>query len=408
MSKRREFILMMLCGVLLITTVVGGGLAWGNYERARNADILTTETYIEMREQEAAFAANLFSVPLGYYGSVKVPFQCSDEYKESHVAEVAVSSEKDYLPVEIVKWTGDDYYLTVGTIGQYNDLIPIMGKDGVVCQWKQTNFWVQLGCRGILDVTLLEDSLLYLAHPFGVYEIDYGGNLLHSLPMPDLTHQATLTPEGTLLLVRTELDQVLEVTRDGDVVWEWYAGDHIKDYSAENYVNYDSPRQQFFGNIYARSREIFPDSSTIWTHVNSLQKLDDGYLISLRNQDLVVKVDEDGTPIWTFGALILKHQHHPVLLPDGQLLVYDNGNGRVVEFNPDGSVAWEYGGLSAPGLGSIEKLWNGNYLFPDCFAGRILEVSPDGEIMKELHIPGGPIFQVGAHKELPAGLKGCL
>jgi len=405
MSKRKETIWMMVCGILLMTTVIGGSLAWGNYDRAEWANIKHVETYDKLKAVEAAFASSAYSAPLGYYEQEDLQFECSSDYKKAHVAKVEVSREQDYLPVEIVKWTGDDYYITIGSIGEYNDLIPIIGKDGVVCQWKQSNFWVQPGCRGVFDVTLLENSLLYLAQPFGVYEIDYKGKLLWSLPMPDLTHQATLTPEGTLLLVRTELDQVLEVTRDGEVVWGWYAGDHIKDYSPENYANFDKPRTQFFGNIYARSREFLPDSPTIWTHINALQKLDDGYLISLRNQDLVVKVDEDGTPTWSFGALILKHQHSPVLLPDGQLIVYDNGNGRVVEFNPDGSVAWEYGGLSAPGLGWIEKLWNGNYLFPDCFAGRILEVNPDGEVMKELHIPGGPLYQAKAYKELPAGLR---
>jgi len=394
-----------MVGALILTSimaVVNYQRAEANYQEAELAFVRYEELLDDYNENERAFASTIYSLPLDYDDA---SFVCTEEYKNGFNPIIEISKPDDYVPIEIVKWTGDDYYITMGSIGNYREYVPIIGKDGIVYQWKQTNFWGTSGARGIFDVNVMDDSILCLAQPFGAYEFDFKGNIIWKLPMPGLSHQATLTPEGTYMVVRTNFDQVLEVNRDGSVVWEWNASEHIVDYSADNYVNYSEPKQQFFGNIYARSREKPGENPPIWTHVNGVQKLDDGYLISLRNQDLVLRTDFEGNTVSTFGALILKHQHHPVLLPDGNMMVYDNGNGRVVEFNPDGSVAWEYKGLSAPGLGWIEKLWNGNYLFPDCFAGRILEVTPEGEIMKEILIPGGPIYQAKGFRELPDGLK---
>ena len=49
-----------------------------------------------------------------------------------------------------------------------------------------------------------------------------------------------------------------------------------------------------------------------WTHVNSAQRLPNGNtIVSLRNLDLVVEVNPKGDVVWTYGALVLKHQHCP-------------------------------------------------------------------------------------------------
>ena len=406
---KKKGIVIIVSVFMVAALMLTGSMAVVNYQRAETnylaaelAHVRYEELLDDYNENEIAFASTIYSLPLKYDD---ISFTCTEEYKKGFNPIVEISKPEDYVPIEIVKWTGDDYYITIGTVGEYKACVPIIGKEGVVYQWKQTNFWDKAGIRGIFDVNVLDDSVLCLAQGYGAYEIDFDGNVIWKLPMPGLSHQVTLTPEGTLLVVRTNFDQVLEVTRDGDVVWEWNAREHIVDYNADNYVNYSQPREHFFGNIYARAREKPPENPPMWTHVNGLQKLDDGYLISLRNLDLVLRTDFEGNTVSTFGALILKHQHHPVLLPDGNMIVYDNGNGRAVEFYPDGSVAWEYTELTAPAMGWIEKLWNGNYLFPDCWGGRIIEVTPEGEIMKEILIPGGPIYQAKGFRELPDTLK---
>ena len=127
--------------------------------------------------------------------------------------------------------------------------------------------------------------------------------------------------------------------------------------------------------------------------MNSCQKLEDGYLIGLRNLDLVIKVNKAGEIVWSFGAGILKHQHHPRILDNGNLLVFDNGNHRVAEYDMEQNLVWEYTDITAPIFGWCEKLPNGNYLIPDTHGGRLLEVTPDKEIVKQINVK--PPFYMG-------------
>jgi hypothetical protein len=88
--------------------------------------------------------------------------------------------------------------------------------------------------------------------------------------------------------------------------------------------------------------------------------------------------------VWALTGLWML-QHHPTLLANGNLLVFDNlGNGgrsRVIEVEPlTQQLVWEYPGDGRPSLlspccGSAERLPNGNTLILEAVNGRILEVS---------------------------------
>ena len=87
-----------------------------------------------------------------------------------------------------------------------------------------------------------------------------------------------------------------------------------------------------------------------------------------------------------------RRQHDPDLLPNGNILVYDN-NGRllagnrtrVLEINPQTlDVEWLYQGSKSDffhntARGSQQRLENGNTLITDSYAGRIFEVTQGGE-----------------------------
>ncbi len=79
-----------------------------------------------------------------------------------------------------------------------------------------------------------------------------------------------------------------------------------------------------------------------WTHTNGLlyESSDDSFLLSLRNQSWIIKVDRaSGEVLWRLGpdgdfALASGEwffsQHAPEIADDGTLLLYDNGNERGV------------------------------------------------------------------------------
>ncbi len=122
-------------------------------------------------------------------------------------------------------------------------------------------------------------------------------------------------------------------------------------------------------------------------------------LVSLRNLNALVTLNPDKERItWARTGPFLR-QHDPDILPNGNLLVFDNrtdinqlrevrhlvdppvfGYSRVVELEPaKGSVVWEFKGtLDQPFYSSIngmsDRLPNGNILVVEPEAGRVFEI----------------------------------
>jgi outer membrane protein assembly factor BamB len=121
-------------------------------------------------------------------------------------------------------------------------------------------------------------------------------------------------------------------------------------------------------------------------------------LISLRNVDTLIILDGDTfEPVWSWGAGELELPHDPSWLPDGRLLVFDNGTrrgySRVLEIDPRrGSSTWQYPkqgehSLFSEWRGSSQRLAGGNTLICESERGHVLEVTPAGEIVWEFWNP---------------------
>ena len=157
-----------------------------------------------------------------------------------------------------------------------------------------------------------------------------------------------------------------------------------------------------------------------WSHGNSLNEASDGtVIISLRHLDQIISIDEDfqsinwrlGGPGSDFGFSDQKdrfyHQHAASLLPNGNVLLFDNGNGRPISEGGEYSRAlelrldfnsmvatksWEF--RNEPDIFSdccsiVHRLGNGNSLIlfginssPVCCRSfNIIETNPGGEIV---------------------------
>jgi len=294
--------------------------------------------------------------------------------------------------VNIVKWQGENIVIAVpnynprseeGLVAaRYNRITLIDGR-GIVAQYETKG-------QDVTYVTLLPDRMVLKVRT-GIAEMDYDGKFLWGMNVDGISHSVQPLDNGNFLILRADYDQALEITRTGEIVWEWNALESILPYSDDTFVAW--------GGKTEKSANIFSDTfydtgkKILWTHINHIQKLDDGYLLSLRNQNLVVKVGFDKKVQWTFGSLLVKWQHAPLQLSNGNLLVYDNGNGRVVEFTRLGEVVWEYPIYSAV-WGNVWKLDNGNYVFPSCFEGLVYEVSPKGEVVKLVEMGKMPVISV--------------
>ena len=221
-----------------------------------------------------------------------------------------------------------------------------------------------------LDVELLpNDNILFVLPGNGVYEIDRNKNIVWSYKTIKISHDADRLPNGDTLFVFGNNDlmsdaQVTEINPKGEIVWSWYARDYF------NKEPYKSIKDQG------------------WTHTNAVSRLSNGdTLISTRNFNMVVEVNQKGEVVKTIGEGIMTGQHDPILLANGNLLFANHGTPeKAVEIDQNEDIVWEFE-ISNPKQWPVRdanRLPNGNTLITT--TTKIVEVSEDKEIVWTLVI----------------------
>jgi len=203
----------------------------------------------------------------------------------------------------------------------------------------------------------------------------------------------------------TRADSVIEVNPEGDIVWEWYAYDHLD-------LNYCGARGCGYLNVREGSTRELED----WTHINAVQVIPEnkwydagderfrpGNLILMpRNWWTVIIIDrETGNSVWEYngdynGGISGGHEPHMIekgMPGEGNILVFDNGSivhrgeSYALEVNPvTKEVEWVYDAgtdFHSRTRGSLQRLPNGNTLISEDTVGRVFEVTPEKEIVWE-------------------------
>ena len=158
------------------------------------------------------------------------------------------------------------------------------------------------------------------------------------------------------------------MTRDGRSVWQWNSWEHL------------DPAIDVITGV--------QDDRAEWTHANGIHELpDDHLLVSFRNTSTVINVDrKSGKIVWRLGAPPLSGQHAPTPLPNGNILIFDNGPhrldeslnfSRVIEVQPaTKKIVWKYQepvvtGFFSPRISNAQRLPNGNTLINEGVFGRL-------------------------------------
>jgi plastocyanin len=107
----------------------------------------------------------------------------------------------------------------------------------------------------------------------------------------------------------------------------------------------------------------------------------------------VIIVNQQGNITWQYGQAgvngsgpdELNVPVFAVQLPNGNILITDQGNDRVIEVNSTEQIVWSYGPTSGPGAlnnpNSAEMLTNGDVLIADQDNNRVIEVNQSGSIV---------------------------
>jgi hypothetical protein len=188
---------------------------------------------------------------------------------------------------------------------------------------------------------------------------------------------------------------VMEVTLAGQIVWQ-YVGDLAFPHSAERLANGDTlisdtandrvVRVDAAGEIVWSSDDWGGGSGTLsdGTHLhypNDAELLENGHLlITDRNNDRVIEVDEAGQVAWAYDQL--NRPHNGDRLPNGDTIIANSEENLVLEVSPGGEVVWSYGGgdeLNWPR--DADRLANGNTLITDSRHNRVIEVDPGGQVV---------------------------
>jgi hypothetical protein len=271
--------------------------------------------------------------------------------------------------------------------------------------------WYAVSASGNTLGTALrvDDGVLLTSGNAPPVELDLGGNVLWTGPAhPAGTiapgpfhHELKKLPSGNYaglvgkIVNGVDGDVLLEIQPTGEIAWQWDAFAHL-DTSA---------------------------ATGDWTHANSITvTLDEDVVYwSARNLSTVFKLDrKTGDILWRLGeggdfaadpkAAVpwFSQQHDPELLPNGHVLVYDNGNmqtrpySRVVEYALDeqamtATLVWQYPPAGVDdvwyqdALGGVQRLDNGDTLITTSMIegkpARIFEVTPAGETVWQLEVP---------------------
>jgi hypothetical protein len=237
-------------------------------------------------------------------------------------------------------------------------------------------------------------------------------------------HDADLMPNGNAVLLlyddlllpedggRTRIsDRIVILDRHTrEEIWSWAAIDH--------YSILDGDR--------------FPD----WTHGNAANyhTADDSIYFSSRHLSRITRIDvATGQVVYNmgaaqpsgdtdFGAGLFTFQHAPEILPNGNMVLFDNGNlsspqvSRAMEirFNSNsmpthGEIVWEWVERDDLGMplfsafaGDADRQPNGNTVLSSAPRATIYEVTPDKRLVWKLRVVGPTVSSIYRIQRLPA------
>jgi hypothetical protein len=236
----------------------------------------------------------------------------------------------------------------------------------------------------------------------GLRELDLQGNVLWFYPA-FIEHDFQWLDDGNILLERYEnmqpeprsppiLIQRIEVVspKDKKVLWRWKTADHFQEL------------EELAGVKIATSAIAQPHG---WARMNSCELLADSPLAKIDSRFkpgnifisfpvlniLGIIAYPSGRVVWAWGPGILDGPHQPMSLPNGDILLFDNGTkrgwSRVIEIDPiKKEIVWEYHSAPketfySPVTSGAERLPNGNIFVCDGVHSRFFEITPGGEIV---------------------------
>jgi hypothetical protein len=266
--------------------------------------------------------------------------------------------------------------------------------------WNGNVVWKHEGIGSINDLRVLANgNKLLLAHEPIPDEYQRG--------VKDVDMSPRWAPRKRGTVERQLGADLYEVNREGKVVWEWHAHEHLD-------LNRFSPATPEGDWLHVNSIAPLPENK--WFDGGDVRFRPGNILVNARNIDTMYIVDKQTKKVVWEGTHNYKggmaHSHEPEMIEKGlpgagNIILFDNGlfprhrehSGQtfVIEINPvTQEIVWKYEteGYSnqkffSKTMGSQKRLPNGNTFIAEDNTGRLFQVKPDGGIVWEYVNRGG-------------------
>ena len=211
-----------------------------------------------------------------------------------------------------------------------------------------------------------------------IIEVDANKNIVWQIQGMGIPHDIEELPSGHLLVADTARDRCVEINYPGiEVIWSW----------EPSKINWTKVNPEWNATHYYNNPLAYD-----WTHLNDVDFKQystwNACLISLRNFDLIVEVNYTAEIIgpannwanivWWYGDhgnyTLMRHQHNPDYLSNGNIIICDSENDRILEVNKTTKeVVWVLDeGLEWPR--DADEL-DGTLLITDSFNNRVIEIN---------------------------------
>jgi hypothetical protein len=305
----------------------------------------------------------------------------------------------------------------------YGDADPhllILNNDGSIIQKKYLPGTTGTGFRMQMNGTLS----YYSESEQKYYILDSNLNTLKTVGSTNGyqtdNHELLYLPNGNYILIAlTHRQQDMSPITPGGSELATIVGNIIQEYDENGNLIFEWLTDQHFKITDVAHVDLTTDRID-YCHVNAVDVDHDGnLLISSRHLDEITKINRaTGEIIWRWGGknnqftfindtLGFSHQHSVRVLPNGNYILFDNGNyhtppaSRVCEYSIDASkmtatLVREFRhspNLYSLAMGSVQYLDNGNWLigWGSNSNVAVTEVTPSGETVLEMSMTNGDV-----------------
>jgi outer membrane protein assembly factor BamB len=236
---------------------------------------------------------------------------------------------------------------------------------------------IQVGQR-TLGLTLICDAAGRVA------EVDRSGKVRWKIDGLQGVLDAQVLPGQRVLVAEQNINRVSERDMSGKILWE----KNIKDGIAQPFV----AQRLRDGHTFVACRyvvmEFDRDGKQVYQinrqgeYLVAATKFRDGSIAYLSNIGHYVRMDTSGKEIKSYNVPNGQFGiNYVVILPNDNVLFFNQQANKFQEVNPDGKTVWE---VSMQAFGIPYRLPNGHTLVPNLNNQRITELDRAGKVVSEL------------------------